>query len=251
MKILFVLISLFPLSLLAQINKSDTLKFKGNISLTGAWQEGNAEVLILRGKAEFSYRPIDALAFKTQNAYLYQEFFKRKADEDVFSRNFIYFKPENKIYPFLLGFVSSNFRREVDLRYFVGFGATWRIIQKSKHWLKLAFSTEYEESDFATDTFNKSEYNGSQFITTWRATAWLSGEHHLLNNKVIFNHETYFQPSLEQSDNYRWQVDLGLEFPIWKFLNFKTNYLQTFENVVVEGEKQEDRRITFGLKIKL
>jgi hypothetical protein len=67
---------------------------------------------------------------------------------------------------------------------------------------------------------------------------------------MILTHESYFQPSLEESDNYRWQADFGLELPIWSFLNFKINYLHTFESIVIENQKREDQFLTFGFTIK-
>ena len=130
MKLIGLLVVLFPAVLIAQINESDTVRFKANLSLTGAWQEGNAEVLIFRGKAEVVVSPTRAIVFKTQNAYLYQEFFKRKADEDIYSRNLLYYRPDRRFYPFLLGYLTTNFRRKVDLRYLAGGGMTWQMVRK-------------------------------------------------------------------------------------------------------------------------
>jgi hypothetical protein len=247
--VIFILL-VFPFSLFAQINESDTLKLQTNLSLTGFWQEGNVEAFIFRVKSGLSFRPMKSLVFKTQNSYLYQEFGKRKADEDILSLNFLYINPERKVYPFLLGFVSSNFRREIDLRYLLGAGTTFQLLRGEKNTLKFSLSCEYEETDFAKTTFNKSEYNGSRFIDTWRATLWVFGKYNLIDKKVILNHESYFQPSLEQGNNFRWQADIGLEMPIWKFLNFKVNYLYTFESVVIESQKQEDGVLTFGINMK-
>ena len=58
------------------------------------------------------------------------------------------------------------------------------------------------------------------------------------------------QPSLQDSDNFRWRGDISLEFPVWDFLNFKINYYRTYESVVVEPQLQEDEFLTFGFTIK-
>lgn len=241
---------LFPISLFAQINESDSLKLKADLSLTGFWQDGNVKTLIFRGKTSLSFTPIKNWVFKTQNSYIYQEFGKKKADEDILSINFLYINPKQKVYPFVLGFISTNFRREIDLRYLLGAGATFQVIHNKNHWLKFSLSSEYEQTDFAKTTFNKAEYNGRRFIDTWRATLWAYGKYHFLDKKIIFYHESYFQPSLEQSNNFRWQADVGLELPLWKFLNFKVNYLHTFESIVIENQKQEDKILTFGVILK-
>ena len=52
-KILYFLL-LFPIWLSAQINESDSLKIKADLSLTGFWQGGNVETLIF-----FKLRDVD------------------------------------------------------------------------------------------------------------------------------------------------------------------------------------------------
>jgi len=250
MKNVLYVFLLFPILLSAQLNESDTLKVKANLSLTGFWQSGNVETLIFRAKSDVSFIPWKKWVFKTTNSYVYQEFGKEKADEDILSLNFLYLNPQRKIYPFVLGFVSTNFRREIDLRFLVGAGATFQILKKEKDWLKLSLSSEYEQTDFSETDFNISDYDGENDINTLRGTVWLNGKYHLFKNKLIVTHESYFQPSLEEGNNFRWRADLGIELPIWKFLNFKVNYLRTFESIVIEGQKREDQFLTFGLTLK-
>lgn len=247
-KLLFLLF--FPIFLSAQTNKSDTLKVKAGLSLTGFWQGGNVETVIFRAQSDLSFKPWKNVLFENKNSYVYQEFGKSKADEDILSLNFLKFKTESKISPLILGFISTNFRREIDLRYILGIGATHQIFKKKENWLKFSLSFEYEETDFNKFTFNKSEYNGNNSINTYRATLWVNGRYHLFNNKAILSHESYVQPSLEHSNNFRWRADIALELPVWKFLSFKINYLDTFESVVIENQKQEDKVLTFGFTIK-
>lgn len=239
-----------PIFLSAQINESDTLNVKASLSLTGFYQGGNVETLIFRAKTDLSFKPWKNWVFKNQNSYVYQAFGKKKADEDILSLNFLYLNPERKIYPFVLGFVSTNYRREIDLRYLLGAGATFQILNKANDWLKLSVSSEYEQTNFSETNFNYLEYDGSQSINTIRGTIWVNGKYHVFKDKIILNHEIYFQPSLEKSNNFRWQADIGLELPIWKYLNFKINYRHTFESIVIETQKQEDRFLTFGFTLK-
>ena len=250
MKKFWLLLFLVPLYLSAQINESDTLNLKANLSLTGFWQGGNVETLIFRAKSEVSFKPWKKWVFKTQNSYVYQEFGREKADEDILSLNFLYMNPERKIYPLLLAFVSTNFRREIDARYIAGAGVTFQLMKKKKNFLKVSISSEYEETNFDNIDFNFAEYDGTRSINTFRATLWVNGKYYLFKDKVIFSHESYFQPSLEYGNNYRWRSDLALEMPVWKHLNFKINYLNAFESVVIEGQQQGDRFLTFGFTLK-
>ena len=250
MKKRFYFLFIFPIVLFAQINESDTLSVKASISLTGFYQRGNVETVIFRAKSDFSFKPWKKWVFKNQNSYVFQEFGKEKADEDILSLNFLYLNPEQKIYPFVLGFVSTNYRRAIDLRYLFGAGVTFQILEKEKDWLKLSLSSEYENTNFSNTDFNYNNYDGMESINTFRGTIWVNGKYYLFKEKLIFNHEIYFQPSLAQSDNFRWQGDVGLEFPVWKFLNLKVNYRHTFESLVIGDQKQEDRFLTFGFTLK-
>lgn len=132
MKIFFVLIALlvFASNAIAQINESDTSKFQLRSSVTGNFQKGNVEVLTLKSKIDFSYSPLKDFVFKSQNNSLYQEFYSIEADNDIFSRNYFYYKPTAAIYPFAIAYISTNYRRKVDARYFVGAGFTWQLVNK-------------------------------------------------------------------------------------------------------------------------
>lgn len=250
MKQLFFYFLFVPSLLLAQLNESDTLKIKAKLGITGFWQEGNVETLIFRAKTDISLVPFKNLVFKTQNSYVYQAFGRDKADEDFLSLNFLYLNPDRKLYPLVLGIASSNFRREINARYLFGVGITYQVVNTYKNWLKLSLTSEYEQTYFTETRFNIVNYNGQENINTLRGTLWLNGKYHLFKKKVVITHITYVQPSLQESDNYRWQADIGLEFPVWKYLSFKVNYLHTFESLVIEGQKEQDQFLTFGFTLK-
>jgi hypothetical protein len=187
------------------------------------------------------------LAFKSQNSSLYQEFYSKEADNDIFSRNYLYYGAQNRLYPYAIGYWSTNFRRKVNSRYFVGGGATYQIIQTPKSVLKLSGNLVYEESRFNASTFSDSYYNGSDKISLWRATAYLSGWSKLFDGHLRLFYDAYWQPALDRADNYRTQFDLGLEFPIWNGLAFTILYAYTRENVVPTVAKTTDNILTFGL----
>lgn len=241
---------LFPLFLSAQTKEQDSLKLRADLSITGFLQSGNVDTWIFRAKSEVSFETFRNTVFKTKNSYVYQAFDKDKADEDILSLNFLEFNPTRKIYPFVLGFFSTNFRREIDYRYLVGAGATFKILNKENYELKASTSLEYENTDFNLSTFNEPQYNGSESINTYRSTLWIYGKYKLFKNKLVLSHESYVQPSLEEIDNYRWRADLSLEVPVWKYLDFKVNYVYVIESIVVAGQSRVDEFLTFGFTIK-
>ena len=239
-----------PIYLSAQVNESDTIKLKAELSITGFLQGGNVQTIIFRTKSDVSYRPWKKWVVKSMNSYIYQEFGQEKADEDFLSLNFLYFNPEKKFYPLVLAFISTNFRREIDVRSLFGAGFTYSVYKKDKNWLKFSLTSEYEQTEFNLSEFNKTEYNGSQSINTFRSTLWINGKYYLLDKKLIISHESYIQPSLERSNNYRWQADINVETPISKYVNFKVNYRHTYESIVVESQGEQDRFLTFGFTLK-
>lgn len=241
---------LFPLLVIAQNEPIDSIKIKTSLSLTGFYQGGNVQTLIFRAKGDLGFHVSKKIMFETENSYIYQAFDKEKADEDFLSLNFLKYNSKSKIYPFLLGFVSRNYRRAIDLRYLFGGGITFQILNDKKNKLKLSLSSEYENTQFSETIFNYSEYNGQNSINTIRGTIWLKGKSFIFKDKLIFSHESYFQPSLEKNNNYRWQSDLSIEIPVIKILNFKINYRYAFENIVIVNQKRYDDFLTFGFVLK-
>ncbi len=104
------LILLFPSMVMAQINKSDTLKFKVDLSVTGFWKGINVKTKIFRATSGMSFKPWPKWVFKTQNSYVFQEFGGDMAHSDFLSLNFLYIHPERRLYPLLLVFISTNYR---------------------------------------------------------------------------------------------------------------------------------------------
>ena len=172
MKKIIIVLLLFPSIVYSQLNESDTLNFKARLSLTGFWQGGNVETIIFRASSDISFKPWKNAVFNTKNSYVYQEFGKVKADEDILSLNFLYLNPQKKIYPLILGFVSTNFRREIDLRYLFGAGVTFQVLNSKKNWLKFSVTSEYENTNFSKTNFNDTSYNGDATINTMRAVSY-------------------------------------------------------------------------------
>jgi Protein of unknown function, DUF481 len=231
---------------IAQLNESDTLKLQLRATVSGNYQQGNVALLAVRSKFDFTVAPVKQFVFKSQNSSLYQEFGNRKADNDLFSRNYLYWKPQNKVYPFGIAYISSNFRRKIDTRFFAGAGVTYQFVQKQFHVLKLSASVVYETNRFNGTVYNKPEYNGSNQINLWRGTLYAGGWNYLFNRKLRLYYDMYWQPAFNNSNNYRTQYDVGADIPLWKGLNLSILYMFTHEHVVISNIKQQDKILSFG-----
>lgn len=236
---------------IAQLSESDTLKFQLKLSSTGTWQKGNVEQFTIRGKLELVTNATKNLVYKTQNNLLYQEFGNFKADNDINSRNYVYWKPSKKIYPFAIAYFQTNYRRKIDFRWFSGLGGTWQFYKDKNTILKFSTALVYENTDFLNSQFNQEEYNGSNNISLWRSTIYVSGMHKMLEEKFKIYYTAYWQPALGYSKNNRLQLDTGIEMPLWKNFNFLAQYTINNEQVVVKNVKNIDRILTFGLSYQL
>ncbi|MBO6535012.1 MAG: DUF481 domain-containing protein [Balneolaceae bacterium] len=247
--LVFLLVFMLSNNIKGQVNESDSLNFKTDLSITGFLQEGNVQTVIFRAVSNTSFKISEQILFKTQNSYTYQEFGKTKADEDILSLNFLYLNPLKKVYPLALGFISTNYRREIEIRYLLGAGASFRAVNNKRNRLEFSITSEFERTRFRSTVFNRTQYNGESYISTVRGTFWMKGRYVMLKDKIILIHESYYQPSLLERDNYRWRADIGVEFSMMKNFAFKVNYLQTFESVVMVNQKRRDKFLTVGFSV--
>lgn len=231
----------------AQLNESDTVRFQLRTGLTGNYQQGNVNILTIRSRIDLSLSPGKDFVFKSQNNGLYQAFSDVKADNDFYSRNFIYYKPKKKVYPFGIAYISTNYRRKIDLRIFSGAGITWQVLNKSNLVIKLSAGAVYEASTFQGAQYNYAVYNGANSIKLWRGTLYAAGWHYLLDKHLRLFYDAYWQPAFNDKNNYRTQYEMGIDFLVWKGLSLNALYSFTHEQVTIFKVKQDDRILTFGL----
>ena len=234
----------------AQLNESDTLRFQLRASLTGSYQHGNVEVLNIKGRLDLTFSQ-QHWVYKSQNSSLYQAFYNTKADNDIFSRNYLYYQPRRRVYPFAIAYLSTNFRRKISNRYFAGTGVSWQVINTPKTVIKLSASEVYEVTKFTSKVFNYSVYNGSEAIKLWRGTLYLSGWHNLMAGGIRLYYDAYWQPSFRDRHNYRTQLDIGTDLSVWKGFSFTALFTYMHENVVAAGIRQNDKLLSFGLSYNL
>lgn len=244
----FQLLLLFScISSFAQLNESDTVRLRFRGSVTGNYQQGNVELFALRTKADLVIASGKGLVFKTQNNSLYQSFYSVRADNDLYSRNYLYYKPAHTVYPFAIVYASGNYRRKIKSRLFAGAGVTTQLVRSKDLVIKTSASLVWEQSIFRDSSYNYTRYNGSKEITCWRGTLYSGGWYTLPGKKIRVWYDAYYQPAFRLWNNYRIQADIGLDFPVWKGLSFTSLYSFTHENVVIQKIKKQDKILSFGL----
>lgn len=230
-----------------QLNESDTASLQCRLALSGNYQQGNVEVLTLKARAELTLRGGRHWVYKTQNASLFQEFSGRRADNDLFSRHYLYYRPERRLYPFGISYISANFRRKVDLRWFAGAGLTWQVLNRPGQVIKCSAGAVYEQSGFNGNQYSHERYNGCNQINLWRGSFFMMGWHYLAGGRVRLYYDAYWQPATGYTSNYRTQYDIGVDLPVWKGLSVTALYTFTRENVVIRQVQTSDRLLSWGL----
>lgn len=243
-----VIIFLFArLVAFAQINESDTAQLQIQLRAGGSYQSGNIELLRVTTQFDLSTSITSDLVFKTQNNHFYQKIFGFKADEDFASSNYLYFKPQHTLYPYAISFLSTNFRRDIDLRTFTGLGVTYQLLQKPAQTIKLSTNVLYEKSTYRNPFFNYQEFDGSEQIKAFWSTLYLSGFHQLKEAAIKLTYELYWQQSLKDKVNFRYHLLTGVDIKVMKSLSVQSRIIYAFENVVTTRVKREDLLWTWGL----
>lgn len=242
---------LLPLASSGQLDESDTLQTQLRIDLNGQYQTGNVSLVLLRTRAELSTRLGRALVFKTQNNYLYQEFSGRRADEDLNSRNYLYFRPQRRMYPFAMAYLQTNYRRKLDLRFFSGVGVSWKVIEKPLGFVKLSASLVYEHNRFSGIDFNQDQYDSRNELGFWRPTVYVQGGLRLNQGQTRMSGHAYLQSGVQSTQNQRLQVELVAEQQLWRHLSMSIHYSYWYEQLAVVGIMPTDKLLSLGLRWQL
>ncbi len=238
----------------AQLNESDTLKAQIKTNLHGIQQNGNVNLAIIRSRLEFVVKFSEFIVFKSQNNSLYQEFNNRKSDQEINSRNYLYFKPKQRIYPFAIAYVQTNYRLKIKGRYFTGAGITYQVIKKQHHTVKCSGSLVYEQTQYTSNIFNEDYYTGNYRISIWRPTLYVSGVHSLIKDYITLHYSAFWQPGISKNlilpllVFVDWiQAEAGLDFYLLKGFSLTTQVLYFYEQVVPINIQLADIIYTFGL----
>lgn len=236
-----------PLALPAQLREADTLRWQANLRADGTWSTGNVRRFVSLFGGEVLYLPA-RWGVKSANTYQYGTFAGRVSENDFASRNFWYWQPRQRVYPFAMAWWERSHRQQVDVRWQAGGGATWRILAGKRNGLRLSLSNTYERSTFRRSDFTDSRYRGNSTWDTWRATARLAGTHQLTSGGLLLTHESWFQQSLRDRGNYRTYAQANLSVPVSTHLRLSASVMHTYESVHLNRIRPDDTLVLFGLR---
>ena len=232
----------------AQLTESDTSNFSWKLSANGSWLTGNVERLLILSSADITIIE-EPWAIRSSNTYQYGTINKKLTENDLFSRNFFYLFPKNEVYPYLMGWIESNKRRNFSFRYQIGPGLSWGFINDESSSIKISFTATYEMTNYRSSVYSIAKYNGDEYLDLFRGTIRLFGKHQLFENKIRLVYEAWGQRAFDDKENHRLYGNIVLEFPFTKLLSFRTGYNYYYESVVLTGVKPRDSFLFFGISI--
>lgn len=244
----FIILFIFGQISFAQLTESDTSNFSWKLSSNGSWLTGNVERLLILSSADVTI-VYETLAFRSSNSYQYGTVGKKLTENDLFSRNFLYLFPKNEVYPYMMGWMETNKRRNFSFRYQIGPGFSWGFISDETSTIKISFTATYEMTNYRNSVYSDEKYNGENTIDLFRGTIRLFGKHLLFENKIKLAYEAWGQRALNDKDNYRLYGNIVVEYPLTKLLSFRTGYNYYYESVVLSGVKPRDSFLFFGVSI--
>ena len=237
----------FPMrGLMAQLTETDTLPFAYRISLQGNYLKGNVDRFLVLSSLDLGVVH-EKWAIRSTNTYQFGSFSSFRTENDLLARQFFYLIPDMVVYPYLMLWIETNQRRQMNWRYQVGPGASWNVLDKKQQHLKLSGTITREYAQFKESDFVEDSYDGSRWIDTWRLTVRLAGQHQLADQKLAIRYEDWVQPALSDWSNRRLQANAAIRYGLKKRLAIQTQMLYSYEDVVVEGVESADLMVLFGL----
>jgi putative salt-induced outer membrane protein YdiY len=204
----------------------------------GNFASGNVNRSLVVVRAEIAYNgPIVSLT--THPRFTYGKQNGVQAERDTYVDLFLDIYKQKRVYGFGLATIETSNLRGINLRRLTGIGIGVRLAQNKEHTLSVTNAIIYEATDFRERAP----------ISTLRNSTRLKGKHSFYQNRLRFNHLTFFQPSLDDISNVRWNTILTLELPLSKWFSLRAGYENTYESIVDETRRRNDSRITFGFAI--
>lgn len=129
---------------------------------------------------------------------------------------------------------------KLDFRYLLGAGPRIKVLKKENAKVYFAALYMYEYDDIVNDDVNLYEHRLSSYLT------FTFG----LFKTVEITSTTFYQPNLENTNDYRIANDSGLEIHINKHLNFKSTFNLLYDTYQPKGIPELVYSFRNGLSIK-
>lgn len=216
-----------------------TQKFNAKLTADGTINEGNVErfLFITRLNASLSE---GIFWFSMNPVFTYGETNKKVQEREFFmdiSSTAFY---QKRVYGLAFAILEKSNLRAIELRDLVGGGVGIRFIKNNPNAeLSTSIACIYEKTDFIT----------KNDVETLRLSVRLRGSYSVFKSRLKLYHLSFFQPSLIDNKNIRWNGIATIEIPFSKHINVRASIENSYESIVAPNRKNNDFRTTFGIAL--
>ncbi len=249
-KSLLFLILLLPLIIYAQTDtvlpKKDPLVIKYLVSSDFTFTLGNLNsfTTINKGQLDLERRVIGS---KIMAQYRYGIIDSTVNSNELTTSLMISLFPQNRVYGFVNGGFETSFLRGIAYRGYGGLGAGFRVIKTESHQFEPYINFIYEYNKYRDPI--QITPDTSFVLQTFRGVIGWTGLHKVIKNKMAIAHNFKYQQSLTKAENFRFEGNIVVSYPIIKILAVKAGFTGTYENVVPDGRKKADFIWTIGIAL--
>ncbi len=201
----------------------------------GFTMQGNINRILLSARAEISLNT-KFLQFDSNPRFIFGEQNTNLAERDFFMDINTSLVHQKKVYLFGLGAYEFSNLRGILERILAGGGVGVHLVRKNNVQISMSNAIFFERTDFLRRTD----------FQTWRNSTRLKLKYSLWQNRFNFLHYVFYQPSLEDASNVRWNFNTIIEMPIFNGLNFRISVDNFYESFVVDNRKNNDLTTRFG-----
>ncbi len=217
----------------------------GNFNLNSSGAYGNSEQFLIESGADFYAKQSQSLQYLTLN-YSYGESFSKENQ----NKSYVHLRHINNVdssstWEIFTQIEQNKFAR-LNFRGLVGGGYRWSFLKHSKHSSSIIGVGAYFSEEYLTHSSDISEERSLQLF---RGNFYWIFRTNILENITLFN-TTYYQPDLENPDDYRVLEIAGIKIPLSKNLRLNLYGEGTFDSKPPANVKKGDLSYKTGIEYK-
>ena len=248
-KATIITLLIFTLHIVAQERRE--ARFTGNVSLTGNIQTGNSQRVLLINNVNFKINSNSKKTnFQSKNRYVYGTVGDFLKENDFRTSNYLTFNSDKKWNP-VIGFYFETLRiKKMKSSVKPLIGIQYKLVNKEKLKLYPRVLLGYSWQKYDGINFRNFNNNGLDVINGTNINLGLNASINPFESKVIINLFSIYQLGIEESNNQRLWVDLNVQVPIYKGISFRVSLNNYYENIILQGVKNNDLNIAYGFGYK-
>lgn len=229
--VLFLFILLLPFNVLAQ----DSIRHKASVALNGSFSNIN-------GQSQTSVNVNNSYILtknNLENSSLLKYLYAIENGHTVINDIIIRVQPrylKKNWSAFAYHQFSSILSRKINTRYELALGGGRFLIKKDKFYSTLSYATIYVDTKYASDLN----------ITSIRHSTRIQFGGNI-GNRITYTAEAFYQPAVQDFDNYNYSYDLKIIIPVVKKLAFNINSYGNFESFNLKGVNSSNDILNLGL----